>query len=275
MDNIISFYVLGYVGIAVLTIIILAGRDYIVRTKENTRKTYSQPSHKPTLTQHRYIVTDVKIDQKRAYVTVTLYDKLNNYYFERGVNPATIDIDNFRFTPLEYCIDEVKRRIELLPDDWKLNAKIKKFWSDCDTLVDTYARCGDIDSLTEFLKNVWDTRDRVEYAEELHYLTIKAINAAYPHREEREENIDLILFLCELDISNYDNLKKFMNISDVSLISPQKKTIILEKKHLYHEALDFSIWCKERNINETRDKSFDDRIARLTKKCGGADEKTS
>lgn len=258
-----------------LIVIIFEVVKYISKEKaEQKKRTHSQKSYststtsKVRYTRQRYVLDYVDIDQLRESAYINIYDRISNRYFTTSISldEETLKQLPYSSPPLSTFADEIRRRVSMLPSDWRIEAKIYKFWRDADKIIEDYANEHDIDSLTEFIQNIWETRNLKTYSVELHFMIIKAIQAVYPYREERENNIDLIIYLCELDISNYVNLKHEMDITRVSLISTQKKAILLEKRGRYEEALEFSEWCRSNNLRETRDKSFDTRIERLRKK---------
>lgn len=141
-----------------------------------------------------------------------------------------------------------------------------KFWRDADNLIEKYSEEKSAESIYELMINIWQTRDKGESAVQLHFCTLNAIKHLYPLRDINESVIDMTLDLCELDIANFENLKKEMDITSCSLITPNKKAVILEKKGLYLEALEFSEWCHSQGICEERDRTFEGRIERLKKK---------
>lgn len=286
----IGFYLFGVLGIVIIAAAI---KQELEKGNQNTppRKPKPSPPRKsnnstiqsvtasitsvshsttPTLSNSdRYKLTNVYYDSNNSLVNIVFYDKVNDCDFVAYSRPDDMSMEQLKYCapPVSTYANEIIERVKNFPFEWKLQAKIYEFWSDANKYIDQYAAEGDVESMVILIKNIYDTRDKLEYAIDIHFLIIKAINRAYPYRDSRENCLDFVLLLCDMDIDNFHNLNiKMEGIQNISLISPQKKAIILEKKKLYEEALEFCEWCHAQGIRETRDLTFEPRINRLRKK---------
>jgi hypothetical protein len=88
--------------------------------------------------------------------------------------------------------------------DRLLCGKVQQFWDRALEYSIRYIEEKDFESLSEFLANIWGTRDLAESADDLHTLTENVIERLYPDREIPRCR-ELIYILCRLVLSNADN----------------------------------------------------------------------
>lgn len=256
--------ILVYIVVGMAVVLLLV---FLVLSQKEDTPTY-QATYNAIYQPKRRKLISVRIEQEKALLFVTFFDPYageeNEYAY-----PLSDEFLNSIFEnvyPLSDFAEEIKARILALPDDWRRYRRILDFWEDAHRYIKEYYENRDLDSLMTLMTNIWDTRDKEYSALELHTLTGKAIGYAYALREANPDALDATFLLCELDISNFENLSLKIDIKDTNLISPYRKVIILEKKHLYREALEFCEWCHAQGIREERDKTFEARIERLKKK---------
>ena len=166
----------------------------------------------------------------------------------------------------------------LYPDEWRdinrlsererdrlLQGKVQRFWDNALTYSIRYIEDGDIESLSEFLSNIWSTRDLVESAEDLHTLTENVIERLYFWRDTPEYR-ELIYTLLKLVLSNADNYIKTTTYRVWR--TPSKLAIMLEKDKRIDEAIEVCDFCIARDIPDRGYYSFKERKERLLKKKG-------
>ncbi len=132
--------------------------------------------------------------------------------------------------------------IEATPEEreaWRREEEIRTFWTKAYNYIQQYIHYGDLESLSVFITNIWETRDKYESAVDLHYMCQRIVEQLYPMRTVSEEYSVFILFVCDLAISNLDN---FFSLSgnDCAIHIPMvsKKAIMLEKAGRIEEAME-------------------------------------
>lgn len=115
----------------------------------------------------------------------------------------------------------------------------EEFWHDAHSIALDYIQRNDIDSLTEFVYNIWTTRDKEESAEDLHYFFNSIIYYFYPCRHYSDKHYELINIICDLDISNVENLakSKCQKTPHIVASSFTKKAVMLEKEGRIEDAI--------------------------------------
>lgn len=149
--------------------------------------------------------------------------------------------------------------------DRLLGGKIQQFWDKALEYSIKYIEDGDIDSLYEFLSNIWNTRDLKESADDLHTLTEDVIERLYPYRDNPQCR-ELIYTLCRLVLSNADNYIAQKKRSTIWR-TPTKLAILLEKDRRYDEAIEVCDFCIARRITDWGYGTFKERKERLLKKA--------
>ena len=140
--------------------------------------------------------------------------------------------------------------------------RIHNFWEQAYKYVIVFKDAYDIESLREFVYNVWTTRDKVESAKDLHSFLEHTVETVYPIRDYNGGYHDFLIEICYLDVSNYDNYKKAVGNNGVFRI-PTKLAILLEKAGRFTEAISFCEYCIANNIPDHGYKSFENRKKHL------------
>lgn len=150
--------------------------------------------------------------------------------------------------------------------NYELEHKIHQFWHKALVEAVNMAQEKDFQRLREFIHNVWETRDKVESARDLHGFLDCALRNVYYWKEHDEYAFQLSLEICELDLSNFDNLCKHFDFSTYLLESAVKKTILLEKMGLIEDAIIFCDFCIDKKLRDTSNPTFEQRKQRLLRK---------
>lgn len=187
-------------------------------------------------------------------------------------NSKSINNSQMRFGDENIYVREWEdfRHLSERERDRILCGKIQQFWDKALEYSIRYIEEKDFESLSEFLSNIWGTRDPVESADDLHTLTEHVVERIYPHREIpicRE----LIYTLCRLVLSNADNYRKakYRNAVWRTPIwrTPTKFAILLEKDGKYHEAIEVCDFCYSRRIPDFGYDTFQHRKEHLLRKA--------
>lgn len=170
---------------------------------------------------------------------------------------------------------EIKRKSDY---NYQLNNKIHEFWHKALEEAIQMAQEKDFERLREFIHNIWNTRDKVESAEDLHGFLNCVLNNVYCWKEHDEYAFQLSLEICELDLSNFDNICNIYDFSDYLLNSAVKKTILLEKMGLIEDAIIFCDFCIDKKLRDISNPTFEkrkERLLRKLEKVNGKNEKKS
>ena len=132
--------------------------------------------------------------------------------------------------------------VEVTPEEreaWRREEKIREFWTKAYNYIQQYIHYGDLESLSVFITNIWETRDKYESAIDLHYMCQRIVEQLYPMRTVSEEYGVFILFVCDLAISNLDNYFSVVGTeSAINIPMVYRKAILLEKGGRIEEAIE-------------------------------------
>ena len=130
--------------------------------------------------------------------------RLNN--ISHNFRPTNSETPRMRFGDENIYPDEWRdiNRLSERERDRLLRGKIQRFWNKALEYSIQYIEQRDFESLSEFLANIWGTRDLAESADDLHTLTENVIERLYPYRDNPQCR-ELIYTLCRLVLSNADN----------------------------------------------------------------------
>lgn len=158
----------------------------------------------------------------------------NNTQSSKPYNPPKGDVTIY-----------VPRGRVIINDDkninWAEEAKKREFWKQASHYLMAYIEERDFESATEFVFNIWNTKDKAKYAKELHALLNFSIEKSYPVIYENNELFEFVYFLCDLDISNIANYAKIAPRNPDGLcymFSFTKKAILLENTERIEEAIE-------------------------------------
>lgn len=210
----------------------------------------------------QFAIDHEKKEQQKQHRKDTLDDEYLTVRDNKLVYP-----NRMRFGDENIYVDEWKEFNSLSERerDRILGGKVQQFWDRALEYSIRYIEEKDFESLSEFLANIWETRDLVESADDLHTLTENVIERLYPDREIPRCR-ELIYTLCRLVLSNADNYRRAGRYH--VWLTPTKLAILLEKDKRIDEAIEVCDICISKNISDRGYASFDERKARLlTKKA--------
>lgn len=148
--------------------------------------------------------------------------------------------------------------------------KIYKFWNTANQHVRKYIETYDIDTLKEFIYNIWNTRDKKESAKDLHDLLELTVDELYLIRDHNNGYREDLIELCYLDLSNAEN---YTNVANglCRWKTPTRLAVLLEKEKRYQEAIELCDFCIANKIIDRGYPSFLKRKEHLLKKAPGLD----
>ncbi len=161
-----------------------------------------------------------------------------------------------------------EKRDYQIPEDEKQMIqkwKIQNFWYSAVRHAYRYVGEDDLESLNEFMSNIWNTRDPVESAKDLHVFTESVIMHLYPKREWSEQHTETLVNFCYLVLSNTDNYLSQIDSPPVWQ-TPTKLAILLEKENRISEAIQLCDFCIDKDIPDYGYDSFVERKQHLLKK---------
>lgn len=151
---------------------------------------------------------------------------------------------------------------------YQKEAMIRAFWQKAHVYAHEYISQYDMETLKEFIYNIWNTRDKFESAIDLHFFLNDVVNALYKIRNYNEGYYSLIEELCTLDLSNFNNYIKRADKPPPYLFdNATRLAIILENKGKIIEAIELCDFCIEHKIIDKGYRSFSDRKEHLIRKA--------
>lgn len=171
------------------------------------------------------------------------------------------DIDYSRYTTRTYTYWDDES-----DETYEEERRQQAFWSGAYRYLQEFARQYDIDAIHEFAINVWNDKNDVLYAAELHQFLDHTVEALYQFRHV-EACREYILEIGSLALTLFEEAKKHFPYGRVCARYPNRMAIILEKDDRIEEALALSEECLRRGIQDLHaDKTFEARAIRLRRK---------